>query len=120
MTRNPPDPVAQARLQERLRARGATANDGPLSRVATRIEDAHRVLVLANDDGYFDDMGNHTRVREAALDILADQYPELDVEIRTRNGGGGGFGIARRWDEKDAELRRRMRLFRVFNRGTER
>ncbi len=118
-------PQYQERLKQRLADRlGCAAvehRDGVFSRITGRIAEAQRVLELSIKEGYFDDVGaadvqnvhlaNKTfqeRLRQAALDMLADQYPELDVEVR--------FRADDRFTPKG--LSRSGMTFRVFNKGT--
>ena len=124
------------KLKERLEANGFLAGGegtGVFGRLTNRIKEAQRVVELAATEGYFDDVsasdiqdceGSNVvfkdRMREAALEMLADQYPELDVEVRF----GDRNTFSRFFGEIDNEFRKRVTSrvrgglsFRVFNRG---
>lgn len=125
------------RLKERIEANGHLAGGegtGVFARLTSRIVEAQHVLKLALEDGHFDDitasdieeLGHanevfHERLRAAALDLLAGQYPELDVQVRF----GTRYAFERFAGETDVEYRARVKLslmrggvmFRVFNRG---
>lgn len=61
--------------------------------IAARIQEAQGILTTAATGGYFESFATernsrvtHKRLRESALELLAGQYPDLDVRVVTYPG----------------------------------